>query len=118
MHGLSPADRAMLELVGIGAALVLLADLVLLWAVVAGRAEGRSPLARRWSAAHVLVAFQAWLWLTLMFACSLGAVLAVIVPGARLTRGDGPWMDAITIASLIAQNVAMVGVVLFTVLRL
>jgi membrane protease YdiL (CAAX protease family) len=118
LRGLSPEDRALFEVVGVGVGLVLLADLALLWVLMVSRAQGRRLLARRWSAAHVLVGFQAWLWLTLVFACVVATAIAVLFPGGGMARDDSKAMGAVIIASLIAQNVAMVGVVLYAVIRL
>jgi membrane protease YdiL (CAAX protease family) len=107
-----------IEVIAVGAALVLLADLALLWVLAVGRAQGRRLLARRWSVAHVLIGFQAWLWLTVLFAGGVATVAAVLLPGSGTAGGDSKTMGVVFITSLIAQNVAMVGVVLYAVIRL
>jgi membrane protease YdiL (CAAX protease family) len=116
---LSPEAQAYFALFAIGLAVVLLADLALLWVIVVGRAREKPLLARRWSAAHVLVAFQAWLLITAGFALAAGIVLAI----AELVTGSGArveqrWMSPILIATLIVQNIAMAAAVLYTVLVL
>jgi len=115
MQSLTPEQIAYLKLLGIGAGIVLLADVVLFWVLVTGWMRERSLLARRWSAAHVLIAFQAWLLPTIVFTVLGAAVAAAVLPRhgdateAALTR----W---VTLAGLAIQNVNMAGVVLFTVL--
>ena len=110
MQSLTPEQIAYLKLLGIGAGIVLLADVVLFWVLVTGWMRERSLLARRWSAAHVLIAFQAWLLPTIVFTVVGAAVAAAVLPSrAALTR----W---VTLAGLAIQNVNMAGVVLFTVL--
>ncbi|MGI8970174.1 MAG: hypothetical protein ACR2HB_05640, partial [Dehalococcoidia bacterium] len=64
---LSPEMQAYVAVVAIGAAVIILADLALLWVLAVGWLRGEPLLARRWSAAHVLIAFQAWLLITLVF---------------------------------------------------
>jgi uncharacterized protein len=111
--------RAYLALTAIGLAVVLLADLALLWVSVTGRLRGKPLLARRWSAAHVLVAFQAWLLITLGFVIAAGVVLGMVevITGSR-THVEQRWMGPLVIAALIVQNIAMAGVALYTVLVL
>jgi uncharacterized protein len=113
---LSPELRAYFALTAIGLAVVLLADLALLWVSVVARLRGKPLLARRWSAAHVLVAFQAWLLITLGFVIAAGAVLGIIgaVTGSEAHQEQW-WAGPLVIAALIVQNIAMAGVVLYTV---
>src|SRR5438445_10399037 len=116
---LTPELLAYLEVAAIGAGIVLLADLALLWVWVAGRIRGQSLLARRWSAAHVLVAFQAFLLLTLGFGILAVVMLALALPaGASGTRAEQQWTSAGVITALVVQNIAMAAVVLYTVLVL
>src|SRR6266568_3639749 len=116
---LTPELLAYLEVAAIGAGIVLLADLALLWVWVAGRIRGQSLLARRWSAAHVLVAFQAFLLLTLGFGILAVVMLALAMPaGASGTRAEQQWTNAGIITALVVQNIAMTAVVLYTVLVL
>jgi CAAX protease family protein len=114
---LSPEMQAYAATAAIGMAVILLADLALLWVMVAGRLRGKPLLARRWSAAHVLIAFQAWLLITLGFGILAGFALAIAayVTGGG-TRVEQQWMSPLIVALLVVQNLAMAGVVLYTVL--
>src|SRR5207248_2012498 len=84
----------------------------------ARRSRGRGGLLPG-SAAHVLVAFQTWLLITLGFAIAAGIVLAVVaaITGGG-THAEQSWAGPLVIATLLIQNIAMGGVVLYTVLVL
>src|SRR5215212_8458165 len=74
----------------------------------------RPILAPRWSLAHLFLAFQAWIFLTV----ALGIPLTIIVWLAlsRLVRLQVPTETAMAWAAipmLVLQNLAMVAVVLF-----
>jgi len=114
---LSPEQQAYFAVIGIAAGLILLADMVLLWVVVAGWLRGRSLLARRWSAAHVLIAFQAWLLPTLGIGVVAGIALAIAAPDPKAEALlEHQWMSGLVAASVLIQSAAMAAVVLFTVL--
>jgi membrane protease YdiL (CAAX protease family) len=118
MQPLGPEQEAYLKIFGAGAGLVLLADLVLLWVLIFGWTRERSLLARRWSAAHVLIAFQAWLVPTLVFMV-LGVVVATILhPGSATHGAESAITRWVMLGGLVVQNAAMVFVVLFTVLTI
>jgi uncharacterized protein len=117
MNALSPEQAAYLRVMGWGAGLVLLADLALLWVLIIGWMRGRSLLARRWSAAHVLIAFQAWLVPTLVLTVLVIAMVTLFLPGHGPSPSEAAMRYAI-LGGLILQNAAMVGVVLFTILVL
>lgn len=110
----SPEQAATLAVLAWGVAALLLADLALVAVVILGRATRRPLLARRWSAAHVLVAFQAWLVPTLLVAAIGTAAVAVRAPGGATP--DLAWLRPVLLTALVVQNVAMVAVVLFAVL--
>lgn len=113
----SPALQAYVAVVAIAAAAVLLADLALLWVIAIGWLRGKLLLARRWSAAHVLVAFQVWLLITLVFAVGAAIVFALAAP-TPAPGAQPAWTGPLVIATLVVQNLAMAGVVLFIVLVL
>jgi uncharacterized protein len=110
----SPEEAAVLRVMAWGVALLVMADLAVLAAAVAGWARGRSLLARRWSAAHVLMAFQAWLVPTPLVAVVGAAVFAATVPGGA--NPNPSWLRPVLLTALVVQNAAMVAVVLFIVL--
>src|SRR5712692_357880 len=114
---LSPEMEAYFAVAAISVAVVLLADLARLWVMVAGRLRGKAVLARRWSAAHVLVAFQGWLLLTLGFGIAVALAFTGPATGGA-TRSEQQWMSPLVVATLIVQNIAMAGVVLYAVLVL
>ncbi len=116
MPNITPEQSALMRLVLLVAGLILLADLALFGVIVAGRVRGRSLLARRWSAAHVLIGFQAWLAITL-FVSGVGMAVATVgASGASLgALAASPLMRSVLLGSLVVQNAAMIGVVLFTV---
>src|SRR6266849_4388941 len=95
---LTPELLAYLEVAAIGAGIVLLADLALLWVWVAGRIRGQSLLA-------------------LGFGILAVVMLALAMPaGASGTRAEQQWTSAAIISALVVQNIAMAAVVLYTVL--
>jgi membrane protease YdiL (CAAX protease family) len=117
MHPIGPEQSAYLELLGAIGAVILLADLALLWVLLVGWMRGRSLLAPRWSAAHVLIAFQAWLLPTLLFLL-VGGIAAALVspPGHGAFSSESTIVRWLMLAALVVQNAAMVSVVLFAVL--
>jgi membrane protease YdiL (CAAX protease family) len=117
LNALSPEQAAYLRVMGWGATLVLLADLALLWVLISGWTRGRSLLARRWSAAHVLIAFQAWIIPTLVLTVLGIAVMTLFNPGHGSAPSEAAMRYAI-LGGLVVQNASMVGVVLFTILVL
>jgi uncharacterized protein len=117
MKELSPEQAAYLRVMGFGAGLVLLADLALLWALIIGWTRGRPLLARRWSVAHVLIAFQAWIVTTLVLTVVGVVVVTVLLPDHGAASSEAATQYVI-LGGLILQNAAMVGVVLFTILVL
>src|ERR1700737_2994316 len=105
---LSPEQQAYLAVIGMAAGLILLADLVLLWVLVAGWLRGRSLLARRWSAAHVLIAFQAWFLPTLGIGVLAGIALAVAAPDLKAEALlEHRWMSRLVVATVLTQSAAM-----------
>jgi uncharacterized protein len=110
----SPEETATLTVLAFGMVVLMLADLALLGVVLAGRARGRPLLARRWSVAHVLVAFQVWLTPTLLAAVLGSVIVAIRVPGGA--PADLTGLRPVLLTALMVQNVAMIAVVLFTVL--
>jgi membrane protease YdiL (CAAX protease family) len=110
----SPEQAAALAVLGYGMGVLLAADLALLAVLFGGWMRGRSLLARRWSAAHVLVAFQAWLVPTLLVAGAGTAAMAMRAP--HVISGDLSWLRPVLLSALVVQNVAMVAVVLHMVL--
>lgn len=116
---LTPEQQAYLGVVAAAAGVLLAADLVLLGALEIGKLRARSLLARRWSAAHVLVAFQAWLIPVIGCMLLTGIVLAVASPDAKKAlQLEQRWMPGLIAGYVIVQSTAMAGVVLFTVLVL
>src|SRR5947209_16671993 len=116
MEPMGPEQAAYLKIFGAGAGLVLLADFVLLSMLVLGWMRERPLLARRWSAAHVLIAFQAWMLPTLLLTV-IGVVIAALVQPGLGSRAAGSGMVRWAIlGGLVIQNALMVLVVLFTVL--
>lgn len=112
---LSRELQAFVAVIAAGAAVVLLADLIVLWVLAIGWLRGKSLLARRWSAVHVLVAFQVWMLITLVFAVMATLALTLTaLGGAGSAHARGAAL--IVVITLIVQNLAMVGVVLFFVL--
>jgi membrane protease YdiL (CAAX protease family) len=112
----SESEQALAVLLGVAFGLLLLADLVLGVVLLIGWASGRSLLARRWSAAHVLIAFQAWMLPTLMVAV-LGMVIGELLqPGSAATGRLAPSLERpVYLTLLVGQNLAMVAVVLIAV---
>src|SRR5947209_2831726 len=116
MESMGPEQTAYLKIFGAGVGLVLLADFVLFSVLVLGWMRERPLLARRWSAAHVLIAFQAWMLPTLLFTV-IGVVVAALVhPGLGPGAAESAMVRWAVLGGLIVQNVSMVFVVLFTVL--
>jgi membrane protease YdiL (CAAX protease family) len=119
MAKLPPDQGALLRLLLLVLAALMLADLVLLSLAAVGRASRKPLLASRWSAAHVLIAMQAWMALTLFLVGVVAAIAAVVTSSvpARAAAND-TWMQPILLLSVVAQDAAMAGVVLYTVVVL
>src|SRR5690349_7080992 len=112
----TPADSAYAHLLLLGLGILLLADLALVVAMVASRTNGKRLLARRWSVAHVLVGFQAWLGLTLLVTAVAAACFSLQGPGGGAeARLDDLALRPLLLFAVIAQNLAMVAVVVYTV---
>src|SRR5713226_2657833 len=101
---LSPEMQAYAATAAIGMALVLLADLALLWVMVASRLRGKPLLARRWSAAHVLIAFQGWLLITLGFGIAADALSPSEPARSAAAHVQLQLAPALVVALLVVQN--------------
>jgi CAAX protease family protein len=116
MHEGSAEQAVYLHLLAAGGGALLLANLALSAVLALGRATGRPLLARRWSAAHVLIGFQAWLLPTLLIT-AFGAAMALGPAASGGAAADAQRLGPVLIGGIIVQNAAMVGVVLVAVCR-
>jgi membrane protease YdiL (CAAX protease family) len=87
--------------------LVAIADAILLLAMIRDTRREPPLLARRWSVAHVFLALQAWIAITLVVA------IPVMWFAAQRTGPSQAWS---MLPILVIQNAAMIGIVLVLVL--